>query len=875
MINRKEKIFLKDFVPFNFDVKGVDLEFELFEEYTDVRSVVNLQAKKGCAPDKLVLYGVDLELKQIIVNGEELAKSSYDLTATELTIFSPPQKIRLEIENRIYPHLNTALEGVYVSKGMFCSQCEPEGFRKVTYFPDRPDVMTSYQVKITAERDKYPVLLSNGNFSGKGDLDNGRHWASYTDPFPKPSYLFALVAGDLEVLESSFQTMSGRNVRLAIYTTKDEIDQCDHAMTSLKQSMKWDEEAYGRECDLDDYKIVVASDFNMGAMENKGLNIFNSAYVLADPKATTDGSFNAITEVIGHEYFHNWTGNRVTCRDWFQLCLKEGLTVFREQEFAATLVSPSVQRIDQIGLLKANQFPEDDGPTAHAPRPDHFVEINNFYTATVYEKGAEVVRMIKTLIGENNFRKGMDLYFERHDGQAVTQEDFVQAMADASNTDLTQFMRWYTQSGAPKVSVKERYDSDNKSYTLDFTQTVPKTAEGNIQKEFHVPVLMGLLNKRGEAQDLYLSGSDKKASEIILELTNENQSYTFNNVDEKPVASLFRGLSSPIRLDFDQSIDDLNFLMKYDNDSVNSWEAGQKFFSSVLTNKIEDGSDVNEWDERIAESFKFLLEKDNSDLAYKALTLSLPSYEVVTTKLKTIDPDRANLALKGLVKSLGIKFYDKLLDLYNNLHREEQGIITQEAISRRRLKNTCLKYLLSSKRDEAIKLAEDQYYNSLTMTDSFCALYGLVDVDSPSVPKALTHYFSAWKDNALCLDRWFQIQAMAAQPPNINIIYDLENHAAFNPKNPNRLRSLVFSFCKANYVGFHNVTGEGYKFCRKFVINTDRFNRQLAAGLVRAFSSWRRYDDKRQLLMHKELETILKTEGLSSDVHELTTQIIG
>ena len=878
MQHSREMIYLKDYKPTAFTTEHIDLEFDLFPDYTDVYSKMTIKRRAGSRADEpLVLDGRKLEFQSLLINGKSAKKDEYEVNENKLTLLNPPDAFTLEVHNRIRPHLNTALEGLYMSQGMYCTQCEATGFRSITYFYDRPDVMLTFKVKITANKELYPSLLSNGNFVDKGDLSNGRHWTLWEDPFPKPCYLFALVAGKLALQEDYFTTASGRKVRLAIYADKKDIDKCTFAMQSLKQAFKWDEEAYGRECDLDDYKVVSARDFNMGAMENKGLNIFNSSLILASQQTATDQAFQRIASVIGHEYFHNWTGNRITCRDWFQLCLKEGLTVFRDQEFSESIGSPAVERIDSVNFLRSIQFPEDDGPTSHPPRPDKFIEINNFYTVTVYEKGAEVVRVLKTLLGPQMFRKGMDLYFERHDGQAVTQEDFVQAFADVSGRDLSQFMLWYTQAGAPHVEVEDIYNEQDQTYMLRFTQTVPPTPGEETKKPFHIPVTLSLFQSSGKPFELFKDEKTQSfGDECTLELRKETETFTFRNIKTRPIPSLFRNFSAPIRLKTERPNQELFFLMKHDTDPFNAWDAGQKLMLNELLQIVKNiQSDKaahvsREW----SETFGYFLSKKQSDKAFQAKMISLPSFEIVAQKMSVIDPEAIIKAEHVLKYELAKNHEKVLMGLYKDNVENGHFSIETDAIGKRLLKNVCLSYLSTLETDEVLDKVLNQYHNANNMTDRLSALSLLSHWDTAERGRIFDHFYKTWKEDDLVIDDWFMLQARSRLSGTFEQVIELVQHPAFNLQNPNRLRSLIFSFCKNNPLHFHDKSGHGYAFCADKVMEIDRFNRQMAAGLVRSFNSWKRYDTERQSKIRVQLERIKRNPSISSDVFELVTQIL-
>ena len=879
MKTSRQMIYLKDYQATPYQILHVDLDFDLFPEHTEVRSLLQVKRRAGVvAKTPLVLDGRKLELKKVSINGQQLEPSTYTASESELTLTQVPEEFTLEIITWIRPHLNTALEGLYMSEGMYCTQCEATGFRGITYFYDRPDVMVSFKVRVCADKEQFPVLLSNGNFIAKGDLAGGRHWSVWEDPFPKPCYLFALVAGKLGVREDSFISRSGKKIRLAIYADAKDIDKCDFAMLSLKQAMKWDEDAYGRECDLDDYKVVAVRDFNMGAMENKGLNIFNSSLILASQQTTTDDAFQRIASVIAHEYFHNWTGNRITCRDWFQLCLKEGLTVFREQEFSQAIGSAAVERIDQVNHLKASQFPEDDGPTAHPPRPDRFIEINNFYTRTIYEKGAEVVRVLKTLLGPELFRKGMDLYFERHDGQAVTQEDFVQAFADVSGRDLSQFMLWYTQAGAPHVKVREHYDAEAQKYTLHLEQTVAPTPTEATKKPFHIPVCISLFQSSGKPFDLYLENKlESYGDECTLELKEEKQSFTFSKIKSKPIASLFRHFSAPVRLKTKSTTHELLFLMKHESDPINAWDAGQKLMLQeflriidTLKSGDESASVSKDW----KDAFGYFLRKKHADRSFHAKMLSSPYYEIIAQNMEVIDPTLIIRTKQILKQSLAKEYHDDLLNLYKDNADNGHFSMDAEAIGRRLLKNLCLSYLSGLNTPAILDLVLNQYQHANNMTDRFTSLFLLSNWDTPERSRILDHFYANWQHEDLMIDHWFSVQARSELPGTFEDVLTLTKHQAFKMQNPNRMRSLIFNFCKGNPLHFHHAGGQGYKFCADKVIEIDPANRQMSAALVRSFAQWRRFDASRQDLMKEQLERIRHQKGLSSDVFELVTQIL-
>ncbi|MCG8490439.1 MAG: aminopeptidase N [Sneathiellales bacterium] len=850
-------IYLKDYTPPAFLISDVQLTFELGEEITRVTSILEMQ--KNTNDGNLVkLLGEELDLKSIAVDGKPLDHNDFTVTKTDLSFVAPSEDFLVEIVTEIKPQQNTALEGLYKSGGNFCTQCEAEGFRKITYFPDRPDVMATYTTTVIGDGKRYPVMLSNGNLDDHGSLSDGRVFYRWVDPHPKPAYLFALVAGDLACVEDEFTTRSGREVTLKIFVEKGNEDKCDHAMTSLKKSMAWDEEKYGREYDLDIFMIVAVSDFNMGAMENKGLNIFNSKYVLASRETATDADYDGIESVIAHEYFHNWTGNRITCRDWFQLTLKEGLTVFRDQQFSADMNSAAVSRIEDVQRLRAAQYPEDAGPLSHPIQPQSYVEINNFYTATVYEKGAEVIRMIHTLLGEENFRKGMDLYFERHDGQAVTTEEFVAALEDGSGIDLKQFRNWYIQPGTPQISVRDDYDEKTGTYTLHVSQENPKAPVD--ADALHIPLTVGLIGKNGT--DLLSEGNR------LLDLKKKNQSFEFKGLSEKPVPSLFRNFSAPIKLRENPADSSIDHLFRGDSDPFNRWEAGQRFATRILLDQIEKSgaSDTpNAPPADFTDAFAALLTDEGLDPAYRAIAMTLPGETYIGQQMKVVDVDAIHNARTSTRKHIGLVFEDHFKGIYDS-NREIDGK------GERKLKNTALAYLCATEKDEYIKLAAEQYHASFTMTDRVAALSQLVDSTSSEREKALSDYYKRWEKDALVIDKWFMLQAMSSRAQAMEDVNALMEHEAFNILNPNRARSLIAAFTSGNPVHFHAKTGTGYTFLADRILELNKTNPQIAARFVSPLGQWRRYDAERQSLMKAQLQRILDEENLSNDVYEMVNK---
>jgi len=752
-------IYLSDYTPSAYRIPTVELRFELGEEFTTVCSRLHiLRAEAAPAGAPLTLDGQHLELMGLAVDGMPLAADRYQVDAERLTLFDPPTEFTLEVVTRTRPQDNAALEGLYQSSGNFCTQCEAEGFRRITYFLDRPDVMAVFTTTLVADQARYPALLSNGNLVASGEQGDGRHWATWHDPFPKPCYLFALVAGHLQYIEDAFTTRSGRNVTLRIYVEPDNIDQCDHAMDSLKQAMAWDEQRFGLEYDLDLYVIVAVGDFNMGAMENKGLNIFNTKYVLARPETATDADYQGILGVIGHEYFHNWTGNRVTCRDWFQLSLKEGLTVFRDQEFSSDLGSRGVKRIEDVRVLRSSQFPQDAGPMAHPVRPDSYIEINNFYTVTVYNKGAEVIRMMQTLLGPDGFRRGMDLYFQRHDGQAVTCDDFVAALADANGADLRQFKRWYYQAGTPELTVNDAYDPTTCTYTLTVRQSCPPTPGQPYKKPFHIPLALGLLDDEGRDMPLQLARENApQGTTRVLELREAEQTFRFINVPVRPVPSLLRSFSAPVKINSAESDDDLRFRLAYDSDDFNRWDAGQTLAVRAILGLVADRQQGRPWTlpESFSNAFGRALTSD-VDPALLAQVLILPGETWLAEQMTVIDVDGIHAARRFVQRTLAERLRDPLRTVYETLHdRENVGYrVDALAIGQRALKNVCLDYLMQLDDPEGRALALKQFHAAGNMTDQLGALAPLANSEGPERAEALAVFYERWRHEPLVVDKW-------------------------------------------------------------------------------------------------------------------------
>ncbi len=876
------RIRREDHRPPAFWIDAVDLDFHLHGHETRVRARLELRRNREAAGPRtpLVLDGVDLELRSICLGERELTSADYELGPETLTIPDVSDRFELETEVAIRPEANTRLLGLYRSGGNYCTQCEAEGFRRITYFLDRPDVMARITTRIEADRARFPVLLSNGNRAGEGSLPGGRHWACWKDPFKKPSYLFALVAGDLVCQRRSFLTRSGREALLEVWVEPRNAAKCEHALRSLERAARWDEEAFGRELDLDVYMIVAVDDFNMGAMENKGLNLFNSKYVLADPATATDEDYEAIEGVVAHEYFHNWTGNRVTCRDWFQLTLKEGLTVFRDQLFSADMTSEPVKRIGDVRRLRTAQFAEDAGPMAHPIRPDAYVEVNNFYTATVYEKGAEVVRMLETLLGVQGFRAGMDLYFERHDGSAVTCDDFRAAMADANGADLLQFGRWYSQAGTPVLRARGEYEAETRTYRLFLSQSFAPVRGGAPPLALHIPVRVGLLGRDGKDLPLrmpHLAESETDAPTTrLLELREPEQVFTFVDVPEKPVPSLLRGSSAPVKLDFERSAAELAFLMAHDSDPFQRWDAGQTLATRVLLALAADQAAGRPLvlDRGFVSAFSRVLEDPTLDGSLKSLALTLPSEDFLGQQMEETDPDAVHAARRFALRELARELRSNLFVAYERNRSHGPYSHDKRSIDRRRLKNRALAYLIALDEPELRRLAVRQFSEADNMTDSEAALAGLVEGEGPERAEALEAFYRRWQEEPLVVDKWFRLQATSSHPSTFECVQELARHPAFTMKNPNRVRALLGAFAHGNPVRFHRPDGAAYAFFAEKLLELDGLNPQVAARLVSAYNPWKRFEPVRRAAMRRELETIAAHLGLSKDVGEIVERAL-
>ncbi|TQV81519.1 aminopeptidase N [Aliikangiella coralliicola] len=853
--------YRKDYRPSQYLIKHTDLKFQLFDSHTLVNSELKIEKNpldKSDVLEPLVLDGLELELQQVSVDGNELSKDEYEATDNHLTINNVSEKFTLNLQVKIYPQKNKSLEGLYTSGGKFCTQCEAEGFRKITYYLDRPEIMSEFKVRIEGDKAAYPLLLSNGNPLTRGDMSDGRHFVEWHDPFPKPSYLFALVAGDLDCLTDSFTTMSGREVKLELYVDKGKLDQCRFAMDSLIESMRWDEEKFGREYDLDLYMIVAVSDFNMGAMENKGLNVFNTKYVLANKKTATDADFEGVERVIAHEYFHNWTGNRVTCRDWFQLSLKEGLTVFRDQKFSEDMQSKAVQRIDQVKIIRSSQFAEDSGPMAHSIRPDSYIEMNNFYTVTVYNKGAEVIRMMHTLLGEQGFRAGMDLYFERHDGQAVTCEDFICAMEDANQKDWALFRNWYRQAGTPEVKVQLE-SLGNGKFELQFAQSCPATPGQETKKPFMIPVKIGFINAQGDVAKFRLSDSDDVCGETLFVMTEENQTLTIHSDNEVLIPSLLRDFSAPVKLKFEYDQSQLATLFASDPNSFNRWDAGQSLMTKILLNNEDEISEPDL--EILKNSFAQLLGDEQLDNSLKALAVILPEISSLIGRSEKINVDRLFNKHRQLKKHIGQSLEHTWFSIYNTTSGDQP--------SDRKLRNVALDYMMVANDEQHFELAATQQTRADNMTDELSALQTIANSTEGYKSDYINQFYQKWKDEELVMDKWFSAQVINDDESIIEHVNALLNHEKFSIENPNKVRAVITAFISGNLPQFHNATGAGYELLADTIIRLNAINPQIAAGLSKQFNQWKKLDGKRQALIKEQLERIKAVDNLSNDVYEV------
>ncbi len=863
--NTPKTIRLQDYTPPAFQIDTVFMHFDLNEDVTRVKTVLTLHRNPDAPQAKdLQLNGEDMRLLQVLVDGQALTHEQYQVTDDSLTVFAVPDSFTLETEVELEPQNNSKLSGLYKSGPTFCTQCESHGFRRITYYLDRPDVLSRFTVSISADKDRYPVLLSNGNLIESKQLDNNRQWVKWEDPSLKPAYLFALVAGDLDHIEDTFITQSGRNVELRVYVEKGKKDQSHHAMESLKHAMAWDEEAFDREYELDIYMIVAVNDFNFGAMENKGLNIFNDKYILAQKETATDEDFVNIESVIGHEYFHNWSGNRVTVRDWFQITLKEGLTIFRDQSFIADITDKAVKRIHDANVIRNVQFTQDAGPMAHPIRTEEYIEINNFYTVTVYNKGAEVIRMMQTLLGEDKFREAMVLYFTRNDGKAVRTEEFVQAMEDASGIDLTQFKRWYRQAGTPELTITDDYNAETNVYKLTVKQFTPATPGQKSKDNFHIPLSVGLLNEKG---------GDLLPQSAVLNVKETEQTFTFENIMEKPLPSLLRNFSAPVKVHYDYSDSELLFLMTHDSDAFNRWIAGQKFAEKMILRLVADQQAHKplELSPAFAEAILVVLNDKALNPAFIAEMLILPAESFLIQQMKVADVEAIHNARDFVKLALAKQLRDELLQHYAANHAKEYHFDAQAA-GKRRLKNVCLMYLGALGDERSRELCLQQYQQADNMTDKQSALGALNNVECAEREQMLNQFFDEFQREPLVMDKWFAMQATSSLPSTLAKVKSLLEHPSFDIRNPNKARSLIGAFGAGNQIRFHDNTGEGYQFLTEQVLSIDQFNPMVAARLIEPLTRWQRFDSARQELMKEQLQRIVSAQKLSNDVYEIASK---
>ena len=870
-----KSIYLSDYQVSNFLIDSTELIFDLGDELTVVRAKMAVRRNELCqrsTNQTLTLDGgVELQLQSIYVDGRLLKNGDYDRDGETLSIFNLPDRALLETEVYIQPQLNTALNGLYQSRGMFCSQCEAQGFRQITFYLDRPDIMSEFTTQIFADAERYPVLLSNGNPTARETLSDGRHMVKWHDPFVKPAYLFALVAGSLSVIEDRFVTCSGRSIALQIFVEDKDTDKCAHAMTSLKKSMRWDEQVYGREYDLDIFMIVAVDDFNMGAMENKGLNIFNTSAVLANPATTTDASFQNVEAIVAHEYFHNWSGNRVTCRDWFQLSLKEGFTVFRDAQFSADMNSSTVKRIQDVSFLRTHQFAEDGGPMSHPVQPDSYMEINNFYTVTIYEKGAEIVGMLQSMLGAVTFREATDLYFQRHDGQAVTIEEFVVAMEDASGRDLAQFRLWYKQSGTPRLDVTSSYSDERRELTLKFQQSCPDTPGQTSKAPFQIPVKLGLLASDGT--DVELNGAGDK--EVVIEVTESQQQVVIENVSADVVPSLLRGFSAPVKLHYPYSSAQLARLMTNDSDGFNRWDAGQQLALNILQQQAFNSQwDLAlELDGTLVEAYQGLLaDSGDLDAAMIALMLQLPSEALLHETATDVNPVSMHDGRQFVRSALAGILQESLEELYERHNRRQNYSPDAQQIGGRSLKNAALDYLMLT--DVGVQLAWRQFQSADNMTDQSSALRALVNCPTAGdfAVQALESFEAQWRNETLVINLWLQIQATNTQLGGLARVEKLLEHEHFSIKNPNKVRSLIGAYCQGNLINFHAPSGEGYAFLARHISILNGINPQIAARLVTPLTRWRKYAEPHAGGMRQALQQVADHTGLAKDIQEIVTK---
>ena len=847
-------VYLKDYTPYPFHFPGVELTFDLDPTATRVHSKLTFARAEGAPKnDPMVLNGEELTTRSIAINGIPLSDDDYTMDGEILTIHTPPKEGTLEIEVTINPQENTLLSGLYISDNTFCTQNEAEGFRRITWYPDRPDVLSVFTTTIRGSKERCPHMLSNGNFVEHHDLPDGRHSVTWHDPFPKPSYLYALVGGDLAMKEDRYTTLSGREITLRIFVDHGSEDKTGHAFASLKRAMRWDEETFGLEYDLDLFMIVAVDAFNFGAMENKGLNIFNSKAVLANPETTTDAEFITIERIVAHEYFHNWTGDRITCRDWFQLTLKEGLTVYRDQEYISDQTNRSEIRIDSVRALKQNQFAEDASPLAHPIRPSYYEAIDNFYTQTVYQKGKEVIRMIHTIIGDEAFKRGMRLYVERHDGQAVTTDHFVQAMEDAGGVDLRQFREtWYTQAGTPEITVEDHYDTERQEYTLTVSQHCRRTPETTEKRPYHIPMALGLLDDNGIEIEI-------PEEMRLLSLKKERETFCFTDITTRPVPSLLRDFSAPVTVRYPYTTEQLLLLMHHDSDPFNRHDAGQQ----LLTKTILSTEPI---DPRVLEALAYFLSPEETDLAFNAKMLTLPSIELLSRATKHYDVPFVHQQLLAFETAFAVRYRDELEACYSRIEIDRYEL-TQHQIAQRALRNVVLTYLVKAD-DRFREVALTQFRTADNMTDQLAGIVALRDRNDNYREAALSEFFEKWQDNKLVLNNWFAIQAGSDLPTVLNEVRSLEQHPAFDPKNPNKVRALIGAFA-GNLPAFHAADGSGYHYLADKVIKIDGINSHIAAGLATAFRSVTQLSADRAQVMREAIDHVLAKTKISKNVREI------
>jgi aminopeptidase N len=867
--------YLKDYQVSPFLIDKIFMHFDLDEHQTHVKSILNIRKnpQSTSTSSQLVLDGSNLQLISIALDGDSLENSRFKKTDHTLVIDHVPDEFILETEVIIKPQENTLLSGLYKSNRNFCTQCESEGFRRITYFIDRPDILTQYTTTISADRTQFPILLSNGNLTDSHELPNNRHWVKWEDPTRKPSYLFALVAGNFDILEDQFITQSGRNIALKIYVEPGKRDFATYAMQVLKDAMQWDERKYGREYDLDIYMIVAVNDFNFGAMENKGLNIFNDRFILVHPETATDVDYLHVQSVVAHEYFHNWTGNRVTVRDWFQITLKEGLTVFRENQFCSDMNSKAVRRIEEAKMIRNQQFQQDASPLAHPIYPDSYIEINNFYTVTVYEKGAEVIRMFHTLLGQDLFRKAMDHYFDENDGYPVTVEEFIKSMEQISRIDFAQFRRWYTQSGTPTLIISDEYDAPKQQYTLHVTQRIPSTAAQPHKENLHIPLMIGLLDPQGRE---ILWDSEKKSHSTILDLNEEQQDFVFYNIPSKPVPSLLRDFSAPVKIEYNYSEDDLSLLIKYDSDLFSRWDASQKMLERILFKIIDEKQ--SQQSHKVPEKFLHVLAEvfrdETIDDAFKDELLALPTEKYLIEQRVPADVDSIHFAHEWLMQQIANFLHHDFLNYFQQHRNPTVYTVDFNSIAARRLKKLALTYLVLSHKKEFYQEALTQFHHANNMTDVLAAMQAVNDIDCEEREQMLSEFYFKWSKNPLVLDKWYALQAQSTLPDTLATVKRLAQNNNFDFKNPNRVRSLVDTFAVANPYRFHAIDGTGYEFLADYVLKTDPINPQLASRLAESLINWKKFDSKRQQLMHEQLQRILNFPKLSKNVYEIVSKAI-